>query len=251
MKVIIIEDEPLNARYLEDLLLKSGEAITVVEKLPSVKSAIQYLNGKPAIDLIFADIHLGDGLCFDIFSEVKTEIPIIFTTAYDHYAIQAFKLNSLDYLLKPIDKEELIHALQKFKKYNTSQFSISKELLFTLHELQPIQYKERFIVKKADLLLPIATKEITCFKSEQNVVFLVTHQGKEHPVDFTLEQLESVLNPNLFFRINRKVLLSMESATNISTHFNSRLKINHSALNEEQAIVSRERVSDFKKWLEG
>jgi DNA-binding LytR/AlgR family response regulator len=251
MNVIIIEDEPLNSRYLEDLLLKSGEQITVVEKLPSVKSAIEFLNGKPSIDLIFADIHLGDGLCFDIFSEVTTDIPIIFTTAYDHYAIQAFKLNSLDYLLKPIDKEELTQAIQKYKKYNTPPISISKELLSTLHELQPVHYKERFIIKKADLLIPIETKEIVCFKSEQNIVFLVTKEGKEHPVDFTLEQLEAVLNPRLFFRINRKVLLAIDSATNISTHFNSRLKINHTALNEEQSVVSRERVSDFKKWLEG
>lgn len=251
MKLVIIEDEPLNARYLNDLIVKNYTQAEVVKIVDSVQSALTYFQSNSTVDLIFADIHLGDGLSFEIFSTITLETPIIFTTAYDHYAIQAFKLNSVDYLLKPIDVQELKNAIEKFSSYQNKQNQLSKNLLEQLNTLNNQRYKERFLVRKADQFIPIKTEEIQFFKSEQNVVFLASTSGKEYDIDYTLDQLETVLDPSNFFRINRKIILSIQSATSISAHFNSRLKVNLERFQDEQGVVSRERVSYFKKWLEG
>jgi DNA-binding LytR/AlgR family response regulator len=251
MKVVIIEDEKLSADYLSTLLLRIDPSIEVIQTIDSVKKSIEYLQKGCLADLLFVDIHLADGISFEIFQTINVDIPIVFTTAYDAYAIQAFKLNSIDYLLKPINKEELQQALSKFKKTQTIQqqaININYENIF--NELNKVS-KSRFLVKIGDQLLPIKTEDVALFKSENGMVYLVNHAQKEYPIDYSLDQLEQLLDHRQFFRINRKVIIAVQSIEKVASFFNSRLKIKHPNLDEEMGIVSRERVSDFKKWLEG
>ena len=251
MKVVIIEDEKLSADYLSTLLQRIDPSIEVIQTIDSVKKSIEYLQKGCLADLLFVDIHLADGISFEIFQTINVDIPIVFTTAYDAYAIQAFKLNSIDYLLKPINKEELQQALSKFKKTQTKQqqsININYENIF--NELNKVS-KSRFLVKIGDQLLPIKTEDVALFKSENGMVYLVNHAQKEYPIDYSLDQLEQLLDHRQFFRINRKVIIAIQSIEKIASFFNSRLKIKHPNLDEEMGIVSRERVSDFKKWLEG
>ena len=251
MKVVIIEDEKLSADYLSTLLQRIDPSIEVIQTIDSVKKSIEYLQKGCLADLLFVDIHLADGISFEIFQTINVDIPIVFTTAYDAYAIQAFKLNSIDYLLKPINKEELQQALSKFKKTQTKQqqsININYENIF--NELNKVS-KSRFLVKIGDQLLPIKTEDVALFKSENGMVYLVNHAQKEYPIDYSLDQLEQLLDHRQFFRINRKVIIAIKSIEKIASFFNSRLKIKPPNLDEEMGIVSRERVSDFKKWLEG
>jgi DNA-binding LytR/AlgR family response regulator len=251
MKVVIIEDEKLSADYLQTVLLKIDPTIQVVQTIDTVKKSIAFLESNKSIDLLFVDIHLADGISFEIFQSISVSIPIIFTTAYDEYAIKAFKLNSIDYLLKPISKDELSQAIAKYKQFqsNSNQDQVSKlEELLTAFS-KPI--KNRFLVKIGDQLLPIKTEEISLFKHEEGIVFLVNKANKEYPIDFSLDQLEACVDNKQFFRINRKVLISIDAIEKISSYFNSRLKIKHPQLSDEMSIISRERVSDFKKWMEG
>lgn len=251
MKVVIIEDEKLSADYLSTLLQRIDPSIEVIQTIDSVKKSIEYLQKGCLADLLFVDIHLADGISFEIFQTINVDIPIVFTTAYDAYAIQAFKLNSIDYLLKPINKGELQQALSKFKKTQTIQqqtININYENIF--NELNKVS-KSRFLVKIGDQLLPIKTEDVALFKSENGMVYLVNHAQKEYPIDYSLDQLEQLLDHRQFFRINRKVIIAVQSIEKVASFFNSRLKIKHPNLDEEMGIVSRERVSDFKKWLEG
>lgn len=251
MKVVIIEDEKLSADYLTTILQRIDPSIEIIQTIDSVKKSIEYLQKGCLADLLFVDIHLADGISFEIFQTIHVDIPIIFTTAYDTYAIQAFKLNSIDYLLKPINKDELQNALTKFNKSQTTKeqaITINYEAI--LNELNK-PTKSRFLVKIGDQLLPVKTEDVALFKSENSMVFLVNHAHKEYPIDYSLDQLEQLLDNKQFFRINRKVIIAVQSIEKVSSFFNSRLKIKHTNLDEEMGIISRERVSDFKKWLEG
>ncbi|GAA0757592.1 LytR/AlgR family response regulator transcription factor [Psychroflexus lacisalsi] len=246
-KIIIVEDEKPAARRLERLL--SALQYEVLKKLHSVEEAIDWFQKQPKADLIFLDIQLSDGLSFEIFEKVNIEADLIFTTAYDEYALKAFKLNSIDYLLKPIDPIELKSALKKYEKRKSSQ-SIDAELLKSLL-IQPKNeptYKTRFSVKVGEKLKTYSADEISCFESSDKATSLVTLEGKHYVVDESLNQLEPKLSPKDFFRINRSHIIHYKAIDDMVSYSTSRIKINVKAL-DQPVIVSRERVKDFKTWI--
>ncbi len=251
MKVIIIEDEKPSARRLQRMLDKLNiEAETM---LHSVEESIEWFQNNEHPDLIFLDIQLSDGLSFEIFETIKIKSAIIFTTAYDEYALQAFKLNSIDYLLKPIDTEDLKTAVEKYQENNpknqavTLDFSDIKKLL-----VNPLdrEYKKRFSIKVGQHLKLINVDEIECFYSENKGTYLHTTEGRNYLLDKTLDQLEDELEPRTFFRINRKFYVNINAIKDMVSYTNSRLQIKLNSYNEQDVIVARERVKDFKVWLE-
>jgi DNA-binding LytR/AlgR family response regulator len=250
MRVIIIEDEKLSAEHLTVLLQKIDPSITVIKYFDTIKASVKGFKEGLNADLIFMDIHLADGNSFEIFNQIELEIPVIFTTAYDNYAIQAFKQNSIDYLLKPIALQELQFALDKFKKH---QQLGNKDLISTIsmaYQQMNKEYKTRFLVKSGQTIDTIKIEEIHHFETKESLSFLVTNKGNHHLIDYTLDQLESMLQPKDFFRINRKIILNIHSIEKVNTYFNSRLSIASKFLDNEARIVSRDRVNDFKKWLD-
>lgn len=250
MNVIIIEDEKLSAANLELLLKEVDSTIKVVAKIDSVKKGLKLFAGGIKADLIFVDVQLADGLSFEIFSEIKIETPVIFTTAYNEYALKAFTLNSVDYLLKPILIEDLKIALTKYKKLGSIYKSNIIEDINNAYIKINKNYKTRFIVKMGDSISSILADDINHFILEDRVVLLTTKAGRRYAVDYTLDNLESIIDPQTFFRINRNVIIHFKSIDKASHYFNSRLKISAPELKEDDCIVSRERVSDFKKWLD-
>ena len=249
MNAIIIEDEILSAEHLTNLLRKIDPDIKVMETFDTVKKSITAFRNGVKADLLFVDIHLADGLSFDIFSEISVDTPIIFTTAYDEYAIRAFKLNSVDYLLKPVGLDELKNALGKYKKFSRNDYSVMLDNIVNAYQSMNRQYKSRFMIKAGDNIVSVKTDQIAHFLFEDGIVLLATTSNHLYPVDFTLDQLESVLDPAVYFRINRKVIININTIQKTGTYFNSRLKITSSFLLDENSIVSRERVNDFKEWL--
>lgn len=251
MNVIIIEDEKPSARYLKRMLEK--ENVNIHQMLHSVGEAVEWFQNNPHPDLIFLDIQLSDGLSFEIFDVVEIKSSIIFTTAFDEYALQAFKLNSIDYLLKPIDQEELQAAVKKYKTFNpTSQnvqfdFEDIKKLL-----VNPVaqEYKKRFTTKIGQHIKMIPVDEIECFYSENKGTYAHTVEGRDYLLETTLEQLESELSPEFFFRISRKFYVNINSIKDIISYTNSRLQLKMNSYKEQEVIVARERVKDFKLWLE-
>jgi len=249
MKALIIEDEKLSAEHLCNLLKKIDPDIQVMDTFDSIKKSITAFRDGIKADLLFVDIHLADGLSFEIFSEISIDTPIIFTTAYDEYAIRAFKLNSVDYLLKPVGLDELENALDKFKKFSRKDYSVMLDNIVHAYQSMNKQYKSRFMIKTGDNIVSVITGQIAHFIFEDGIVLLATTTNHLYPVDFTLDQLESMLDPGEFFRINRKVIININTIQKTGTYFNSRLKVTSAYLLEENSIVSRERVSDFKEWL--
>lgn len=252
IKVVIIEDEKIAARRLERLLNRYD--IEIIEKLTSVENSIKWFMTNEHPDLIFLDIQLNDGISFEIFEKTKIESSIIFTTAFDEYALKAFKLNSIDYILKPINEEELSLAIKKFKKYNknntsninNSQLNKIKELLYKPEQ----KYKERFIIKIGSHIKTISSSEIECFYSENKATYIFTNSKKNYLIDYSLEQLEDLLSSTKFHRINRQFIINIDAIKDIISYSNSRLKITLSHYNNQEIIVSRERVKGFKLWLE-
>lgn len=251
MKVLIIEDEKPSARRLHRMLERLD--IAVDKMLHSVDEAIQWFNNNEHPDLIFLDIQLSDGLSFEIFDEVGIQSSIIFTTAYDEYALQAFKLNSIDYILKPIDEEELATAVKKYqsRQPKTQQvhmnFDDIKKLLTNPIERE---YKKRFTTKIGQHIKMISVDEIECFYSENKGTYAHTIEGRDYLLDTTLEQLEDELAPQTFFRISRKYYININAIKDIISYTNSRLQLKLNHYNEQEVIVARERVRDFKMWLE-
>ena len=251
MKVIVIEDEHLAAKRLIDLINKFDASIHVLEKLSSVKKSVEWFNKKLDVDLIFMDIQLADGLSFEIFEQCEFTAPIIFTTAFDEYAIRAFKVNSIDYLLKPIDFEELSNALNKFRNQQEKERKpINHTKMEEVLQLLTKQYKTRFVVKVGTHIKPIEVVEIQYFYSLEKATFLYTNENKSYALDFSLDQIERLIDPEQFFRINRKFLVNIKAIKEIVSYSSSRLKIDFKSSKEEDAIVSREKVASFKKWLE-
>ena len=250
MKTIIIEDEKPAARRLQRML--NGIDVEVDCMLHSVEEAVDWFQKNEHPDLIFLDIQLSDGLSFEIFEVIKVDSAIIFTTAYDEYALQAFKLNSIDYLLKPIDEDELHTAIKKFREHqpNNSKISIDfndiKKLL-----INPIEreYKKRFTVKVGQYIKMISIDEIECIYSENKGTYISTSEGRNYLLDFTLDQLENELSPQLFFRVSRKFYININAIKDIISYTNSRLQLKLHKFNEQEIIVSRERVRDFKDWI--
>ncbi len=251
MNVIIIEDEKPSARRLQRMLEQNRIATTAM--LHSVEESLEWFKNNDHPDLIFLDIQLSDGLSFEIFEQVEIKSAIIFTTAYDEYALQAFKLNSIDYLLKPIDDDELASAVVKFnerlpKKQNLSvDFNEIKKLL-----VNPIdrEYKKRFSIKIGQHLKLVNVDEIECIYSENKGTYAYTKESRSYLLDQTLEQLENELDPELFFRINRKFFINIHGIKDMISYTNSRLQIKLNHYDEQDVIVARERVKDFKNWLE-
>ncbi len=251
MKIIIIEDEKPSARRLQRMLKSLHvEADTM---LHSVEESIDWFQKNEHPDLIFLDIQLSDGLSFEIFEAIDINSAVIFTTAYDEYALQAFKLNSIDYLLKPIDEDDLKIAVEKFKERAPQKQSVTldfndiKKLL-----VNPIEreYKKRFSVKVGQHLKLINIEDIECFYSENKGTYAYTKEGRNYLLDHTLEQLEDELEPHTFFRVSRKFYVNIDAIKDIISYTNSRLKVKLNSFNEQEIIVARERVKDFRIWLE-
>ena len=250
MNIIIIEDEKPSARRLQRMLAELDmEAQTL---LHSVEESIEWFQNNPHPDLIFLDIQLSDGLSFEIFDAINIKSAVIFTTAYDEYALQAFKLNSIDYLLKPIDEDELKRAVSEYhervpqNRSVTLDFNDIKKLL-----VNPIEreYKKRFSVKVGQHLKLINIDEIECFYSENKGTYAFTSDGRNYLLDTTLEQLEDELEPHKFFRISRKFFVNINSIKDMVSYTNSRLQIKLNTYKEQDVIVARERVKEFKNWL--
>lgn len=250
MNVIIIEDEKLSAEHLSRLLGKIDSSIKVIDTFDTVKRSVAELNNGVKAELLFVDVHLADGLSFEIFTKIANDTPIIFTTAYDEYAIKAFKLNSVDYLLKPIGINDLKAAIEKFKKFSKNNKDQTFENVSNAYQQIQKQYKNRFMVKMGDTIASIKTEDICHFVSEDGLVLLVNQAGKRYPVDYNLDQIELFVPPESFFRINRKAIVNINSIQKVSSYFNSRLKVLVAQLDDEAGIVSRERVNEFKSWLD-
>ncbi|MBC3759416.1 response regulator transcription factor [Hyunsoonleella sp. SJ7] len=251
MNIIIIEDEKPSARRLQRMLQSLDLNAEVL--LHSVEESITWFQNNHHPDLIFLDIQLSDGLSFEIFETIEIKSAVIFTTAYDEYALQAFKLNSIDYLLKPIDEDELATAVKKYqerlpkRQAVTLDFNDIKKLL-----VNPIdrEYKKRFSVKVGQHLKLINIDEIECFYSENKGTYLYTVDGRNYLMDTTLEYLQDELEPQTFFRINRKFFVNINAIKDMVSYTNSRLQIKLNSYNEQEVIVARERVKDFRAWLE-
>ncbi len=251
MNIIIIEDEKPSARRLQRMLSNLDMETQVM--LHSVEESIEWFQNNEHPDLIFLDIQLSDGLSFEIFETVDIKSSVIFTTAYDEYALQAFKLNSIDYLLKPIDDEDLKKAVSKYKERIPKKQSVSldfediKKLL-----VNPIEreYKKRFSVKVGQHLKLINIDEVECFYSENKGTYAFTNEGRNYLLDSTLEQIETELEPQTFFRVSRKFFININAIKDMISYTNSRLQIKLNKFDEQDIIVARERVKDFKDWLE-
>jgi len=251
MNVIIIEDEKPSARRLKRMLGNINIEAQVM--LHSVEESIDWFQKNTHPDLIFLDIQLSDGLSFEIFESIDIQSAVIFTTAYDEYALQAFKLNSIDYLLKPIDDDDLAKAVSKFKERLPKQQAVSLDFNDIKNLLvNPIEreYKKRFSVKVGQHLKLINVDEIECVYSENKGTYVFTSEGRNYLLDTTLEHLENELEPHKFFRINRKFFINIEAIKDMVSYTNSRLQIKLNTYKEQDVIVARERVKEFKDWLE-
>lgn len=251
MKVLIIEDEPLAAERLGNLVRELHDEIQLVATLDSVQRSVVWLS-KNTVDLIFMDIQLADGLSFEIFEKVEIKTPVIFTTAYNEYALKAFKVNSIDYILKPIDKEELTAAYKKYQTLTQRPAAPAKMLESIGYAMQMLtkKYKERFVIKVGEHLKSIEVKEILFFFSLEKTTFAQTKDGRKHILDFTLDQLDGLLDPTQYFKINRKYIVSMTCIQDMISHTNSRIKLILKTCDDADVIVARERVQEFKEWLD-
>jgi two-component system LytT family response regulator len=252
MKILIIEDEQSNADRLRRMIENEHEIVGVCASNAEVKA---FFTGKADVDLILSDIQLGDGLSFDSLRTVSDAIPVIFTTAYDHYAVQAFRFNSIDYLLKPIDSEELHAALAKVKQLSTfnSQLSTTDTIAQLLESVksQTIRYRERFLIPhRSDEFQIIPVSEVSHITIRDGVVRLCTLAGKHHTLNMTLEEVESQLDPQRFMRVNRQFIISAAAVQKLSTYFLGKMRIHMTALPDEEIIVSKDKVATVKRWLD-
>lgn len=253
LKVLIVEDEPLAAAQLAAHLAVLKPDVQILAVCDTVRSTVEWLGKNKPPDLIFFDIQLGDGLCFEVFEKAKPECPVIFTTAYDQYALKAFKVNSIDYLLKPIDRCELEAALLKYEKgKGSSSSSLTYEIVEKLvATINPDKYKRRFLVKIGTHIRLVEVENILYFYSFQKGTFLKTKDGKNYVVEQSLEILDELVDPALFFRINRKYLVAVSSIKDVIAYSNSRLKLKIDQGEEDDFLVAREKVKEFKTWLGG
>ncbi len=251
MKILIVEDEELAVKKLQKTLAAVDDSAEVVGTADSIQSAVEWLNSNAQPDLILMDIELADGQSFEIFQLTDVKSPVIFTTSYDEYALKAFKVNSVDYLLKPIQKEELEAALTKYKKIAGNNKAISidglvKELKL---QLEPKEFRKRFLVKHGQKLVSVEVTDIAYFYSDGRLNFFKTKDNKKFVVDYTMDELEDMLNPEEYFRISRSFYVSVGSIDKIDDYFGNRLILGLRPEVDKEALVSRERVTDFKKWM--
>lgn len=250
MNYIIAEDEKLSANRLKSLISEMFPDFRHLATLDSVSHAIQWFSQHPHPDLAFFDIHLADGISFEIFEKINIRFPVIFTTAYNTYALKAFKVNSVDYLLKPINPEELKNAIEKFLQTSQPVPAINPQELLKLLNKQNQNYTSRFLVKIGAHFKMIKVEDIACFYSMNKGTYLKTMDNRDYDINYTLDQLENMINPDDFYRVNRQYIISAGAIKDILVYSNSRLKINALVKTDEDVIVSRDRVADFKNWLE-
>jgi two-component system, LytTR family, response regulator LytT len=251
MNILIIEDEIHTAKRLAQIIMEVEPHATVVAQLTSIEQAIKWFENHPPPDLIFQDIRLSDGLCFDIYQSVIVNSPIIFTTAYSEYALESFKLNSIDYIVKPYDKKDIRKVFEKFhgfrEMFTPPETLLVKEILLGENKTM----RKRFLIKTGDRYMSLNTSDIAWFVSEDGITFARTLKDKSHLIDLSISDVAGQLEPETFFQVNRKYILHIESIGRISSWFNSRLKLEINPPAGEDVIVSRERVKQFKEWLGG
>lgn len=257
MKVFIVEDERLGLDRLIKLLHEVDPGITVIGYVETVKSAIWWLENNPPPDIIFMDIELADGQCFEIFNQIEVKSPIIFTTSYDEYALRAFKVNSVDYLLKPIRREDLAQSLTKYQNLKSNftdkdlvNQNIEKLISGLQSFQQPKEYRKRFLVKQGQKLLSVEIDDIAWFSADGKLCFMRTWKNNRYIIDYTLEQLTDMLDPEEFYRINRSYLVNIRSIVSVSPYFNGKMILQLSpAADTNDVVVSREKATDFKQWM--
>ena len=247
MKILIIEDEMPAAQRLARLVTEIEPLAEIAEIVDSVETTLNYLEAHPCPDLMLMDIHLADGSCFEIFKYKRIEMPVIFTTAYDEYALQAFKTNAIDYLLKPIKKEELAAAFAKFRQFNPV---VQSKIDRMATEMTP-QYSERFLIRTGQTYRVVELRDVAYFVSEDKITFAVRTDGKRYALDFTMDKLETMLDPKTYFRLNRQFITGLRAIEEMTAYSKSRVKVKLNPLSKEEAVVSSERTSEFKRWLVG
>ena len=252
MKILIVEDEDLAVKKLQKTLAAVDQSAMVVGVAESIRSTVDWLKSNPTPDLILMDIELADGQSFEIFNLFEVQSPVIFTTSYDEYALKAFKVNSVDYLLKPIQKDELeaaLNKLQKLRGIEKQELNLDNLIKELQQKLQPKEFRKRFLVKNGQKLVSIEVDDIAYFFSDGRLNFFKTKDNKKFVVDYTMDELDEMLNPEEFFRISRSFYVSIESIDKIDDYFGNRLILQLHPSVDKEALVSREKVSDFKKWM--
>jgi DNA-binding LytR/AlgR family response regulator len=250
MRIIIIEDEAPAANRLIKLIQSLRDDVEIVKRLDSVESSVNYFKTSPQADLIFMDIQLADGLSFQIFESVQIDLPIIFTTAFDQYTLKAFKVNSVDYLLKPIDEKELEKSLDKYQQlHQKNKEGFSNKILQLVEQLNQTKFKERILIKRGQQMSFIKTAQLAFGYADGKLCFAVDLSGNKHLLECNLSQLEEQLAPKQFFRINRNLLVNIDSIQKVHTWLGGRLKLELVPSAPVETVVSRERVNEFKDWL--
>lgn len=248
MRGIILEDENRAVNHLIRLIGRVSSQLEIIGTFETVRESIDYLQREPALDLVFSDVQLADGTSFEIFSRVRVECPIIFTTAYDTYAIDAFNANGVDYLLKPIEEERLKTAIEKARKINSN--TALERFLQTGINPGARSYKSRFMVRVGEKIKTIMLGDIKAFYSFEKTTYLFTTDRRNYIIDYSIEELEKMLDPGRYFRINRKYIVSIEACSQIYSWSNNRLKIDIEGIDDPKIVVARERVREFKNWLD-
>jgi DNA-binding LytR/AlgR family response regulator len=251
MKALIIEDEILASRHLRQVLDEAGD-FTILKVVESIRETVTWFEKNQQPDIVFMDIHLSDGSAFEIFKLTKITCPIVFTTAYDEYALKAFKVNSIDYLLKPIEVSDVQDAIKKLKEIsNTGNLQNAiNGLLNTFSKCS--KYKKHFLIPaRGDKLIPVQTADIACFYVDSGTIKALTFEGRTYTMDFTLDELTDLLDPELFFRANRQYIISLKSIKDIDLWFNSRLSVNLNVSVPDKIVISRGRIPEFKTWFAG
>ena len=249
MKCLIVEDEKVAAERLIKLINQYDTNIEILSVAQSITKSVEWFKTHPDPDLVFMDIQLADGLSFEIFEQIENRFPVIFTTAYDEYALKAFKLNSIDYLLKPISADELGYAIDKYKTQHANP-KYPQHVFDSIIKGFTHKFKSKFVIKVGERIKVIPTSEIQCFFSMEKAVFLQNRQGRDYAVNYSLDHLEELLDPEKFFRINRAFIVAFNSINDILSYSNSRLQLRLETNISDDLIVSRERVQNFRQWLE-
>lgn len=259
MKILIVEDEELAVKKLRKTLQSVDESAEVVGETDSIRSTVSWLQSNPSPDLILMDIELADGQSFEIFNQAQVKSPVIFITSYDEYALKAFKVNSVDYLLKPVQKEDLESALEKYKGIkkmyaadgtpSSPQVMIEDLVKELQQKLQTKDYRKRFLVKHGQKLVSVEADDIAYFFSDGRLNFFKTNDNKKYVVDYTMDELSDMLDPEKYFRISRSFFISVNSVGQIHDYFGNRLLLHLKPETDKEAIVSREKVTEFKSWL--
>jgi DNA-binding LytR/AlgR family response regulator len=251
MKALIIEDEILASKHLQQVLDEIG-GFTVIAVLESVRATVMWFENNPQPEIAFMDIHLSDGYAFEIFNHIKITCPIVFTTAYDEYALKAFDVNSIDYLLKPIEVDDVQDALKKLRELSTTDNAQNaiNSLIATFKK--DSKYKKHFLIPiKGDKLLPVQTSDLACFYVDSGIIKALTFDERSFSLDFTLDELSELIDPELFFRANRQYIISRKAIKDIDLWFNSRLSVNLNVPVPDKIVISRGRIPEFKAWFSG